>query len=184
VRLSPIGEAVVLLIVRQASQTHAVNPNDVQLDFSVLCRIAGCGRASARRTATADSDFMGASIEKCDGAAIRNWMVSLSKCCRTACDDSQQVQRVCKGCDASKGARRGDGRRRYVEGMDLLQKLQGNRKSQGISAFSERGDSCSPLRCMARHFRELTCWQLARSLKREVTKLLKKANIRPEFAIP
>ena len=27
---------------------------------------------------------------------------------------------------------------------------------------------------MARHFRELTCWQLARSLKREVTELLKK----------
>ena len=27
---------------------------------------------------------------------------------------------------------------------------------------------------MARHFRELTCWQLARSLKREVTKILKK----------
>jgi four helix bundle protein len=30
------------------------------------------------------------------------------------------------------------------------------------------------LRGMARHFSELECWQLARSLKKEVTKILKK----------
>ena len=45
---------------------------------------------------------------------------------------------------------------------------------KGFPCILERSDFCFPLRRMARHFRELTCWQLARSLKGEVTKLLKK----------
>jgi four helix bundle protein len=52
-----------------------------------------------------------------------------------------------------------------------------------VSIWAHFGEARNLLshRFMARHFRDLTCWQLARSLKKEVTRLLKKPALNRDY---